>query len=284
MAQVAADVRQAGPGAQQAGGQGVAGLVGHLAADVEAVDPGLEAPVEPVVGQGVSAVAVAEVSGEQRHQGAFLASGRPVVALLEQVQGLALAGLDHLADRLGDADRLVVVADLGLVVPEHWQAAVAAQAVQAKLEDLAAAAARDDDRLPCVAQAAVERVVVPRQGLQVGLVGQRLGDLVGERGARPLDHLAGGGHRGDEAPVQAEPVGLTGLQRPAQEPPGAGEDGLPGVRRDDRRLAVDAPGSQRGQPVELTLPLVGDELVHVLGCEQPGVVAAAGAGEFQEGA
>jgi hypothetical protein len=95
---------------------------------------------------------------------------------------------------------------------------------------------------------------------------------------------AGGGHRGDEAPVQAEPVGLAGLQCAAQEPPGAGEDGLPGVGGHDRRLAVNAPGSQRGQPVELALPLVGDELVHVLGGEDPGVVAAAGGGELQEGA
>ena len=196
--------------------------------------------------------------------------GRPVVPLLEQVQGLALAFLQHLVDPLGDAHRLVVVADLGLVVPEHGQPAVAAQAVQAELEDLAAAAAGDDDGLPGVPQAAVERVVVSGQGLQVGLVGQRPGDLVGERGARPLDHPAGGGHRGDEAPVQAEPVGLAGLQCPAQQPPGAVEDGLPGVGGHDRRLAVNAPGSQRGQPVELALPLVGGELVHVLRGRAPG--------------
>ena len=91
-------------------------------------------------------------------------------------------------------------------MPEHGQAAVAAQAVQAELEDLAAAAAGDDDGLPGVPQAAVERVVVSCQGLQADLVGQRPGDLVGERGARPLDHPAGSGHRGDEAPVQAEPA------------------------------------------------------------------------------
>ena len=149
-------------------------------------------------------------------------------------------------------------------MPEHGQPAVAAEAVQAEAEDLAAAAAGDDDRLPGVPQAAVERVVVPCQGLQVGLVGQRPGDVVGERRPGPLDYLAGGGHRGDEAPVQAEPVGLAGLQRPAQEQPGAGEDGLPGVGGHDRRLAVDALGPQRDHAVELALPLVGGELVHVL--------------------
>lgn len=76
------------------------------------------------------------------------------------------------------------------------------------MEDFAAAAPGDDDGLPGVPQAAVERVVLLCQGLKVGLVGQRAGDLVGERGARPLDHPAGGGHRDDEAPVQAEPVCL----------------------------------------------------------------------------
>jgi len=136
--------------------------------------------------------------------------------------------------------------------------------------------------LPGVPQAPVERVVVPGQGLEAGLAGQRPGHLVGERGTRPLDHPAGGGHRGDEAPVQAEPAGLAGLQCAAQEQPGAGEDGLPGAGGHDRRLAVDAPGSQRGQPVELALPLVGGELVHVPGGEDPGVVAAARGGELQE--
>jgi hypothetical protein len=39
MAEVTADVGQGGAGAQQAGSQGVAGLVGDLTADVEVVDP-----------------------------------------------------------------------------------------------------------------------------------------------------------------------------------------------------------------------------------------------------
>ena len=114
MAQEAADVGEAGAGAQQAGGQGVPGLVGHLAADVEAVDPVLEALVEPLVGQGDLAVAVAEDRGEQCHRSAFLQGGRPVVPLLEHGEGLALAALEHLMGPLGDADCLVIVADLGL--------------------------------------------------------------------------------------------------------------------------------------------------------------------------
>lgn len=135
--------------------------MGHLAADVEAINPVLEALMEPLVGQGNPAIAVAEDRGKQCHRAALLGGGRPVVPLLEHSEGLALAGLQHLAGPLGNADRRVVVADLGLVMPKHGQAAVATQTVQAELQDLAAATTGHDDRLPGVPQAAVERVVVP---------------------------------------------------------------------------------------------------------------------------
>ena len=79
-------------------------------------------------------------------------------------------------------------------------------------------------------------------------------------------------------------LGFPGLQRLAQEPPGAVEDGLPGAGGHDRRLARTAPGRQRGQPVALALPLVGDELVHVPGRQCPRVMAAGGSAELQEGA
>ncbi len=62
------------------------------------------------------------------------------------------------------------------------------------------------------------------------------------------------------------------------------EDALPGVGGHDRRLAVDAPGRERDEAVPFALPLVGDELVHVLGCQGPWVVASRGSVEFQEGA
>ena len=62
-----------------------------------------------------------------------------------------LTDLQELVDSFGDAQGLVVVADFGLVVPEHRQSAVAAETFQAQLEDLAAAAAGDDDGLPGVA-------------------------------------------------------------------------------------------------------------------------------------
>lgn len=62
------------------------------------------------------------------------------------------------------------------------------------------------------------------------------------------------------------------------------EDALPGVGGHDRRLAVDASGRQRDQAAPLALPLVGDELVHVLGRQHPRVVAAGGSVQFQEGA
>src|SRR5262249_58926727 len=87
---------------------------------------------------------------------------------------------------LGDADRVVEVADFGLVVPEHRQAAVAAYAVQAHLEHLAAAATGVEDGLPRVAQTIVARVMNRSELAQVVLVGQRPGDVVAERAAGPL--------------------------------------------------------------------------------------------------
>ena len=62
------------------------------------------------------------------------------------------------------------------------------------------------------------------------------------------------------------------------------EDDLPGIGRDDRRLAVKALDGQRDQAVAFALPLVGDELVHVPGGQQPRVMAAAGSAELKEGA
>ena len=180
MAEVAADVRQARAGPQQTCGQGVPGLVGDPAADVKIVDPELEAPVEPVVGQRLLSVSVALVGGEQRQLGSLVWRGRPVVARDEQGLGLALASFQKLVEPLGDAKGLVVVADLGLVVPEHGESAVAAEAVQPEFEHFAAATAGDNDRLPGVPQAAVARVVDLGQCAQVGLVCERAGDGVGE--------------------------------------------------------------------------------------------------------
>jgi hypothetical protein len=54
----------------------------------------------------------------------------------ERVHGLALPLGEQFVEAFGDADRGVVVAHLGLVVPEHRQAAVAAEAVPADCDHL----------------------------------------------------------------------------------------------------------------------------------------------------
>ncbi len=135
----------------------------------------------------------------------------------EAIQGLALPLGDNVVQPLGDADRNVVVAHLRLVVPEHRQPAVAAQAVPTHLEHFSDAPARGDGDLPDVAQAAVLRIVDLGEPAQVVLVGQRAGHLVGERAARgPAGGGPGGRHDDDELASQPDPVGHPGVQRIAQ--------------------------------------------------------------------
>ncbi|AIV32119.1 hypothetical protein NI25_00030 [Streptomyces sp. CCM_MD2014] len=180
LAEVAADVGECGAGAQQVGSEGVAGLVGDVgAAEVEVGDPGLEALVEVSVGDRLSAVGVADAGGEQGQAGAFSGCWGAAVAFFEELECLGAAGIEALVDGLGDADALVVVADLGLVVPQHGQTAVAADAVQPQSDDLAAATSGGDDGLPDVPQATVVEVEF-LQAAQVCLVGQRAGDVVAE--------------------------------------------------------------------------------------------------------
>ena len=84
---------------------------------------------------------------EQRQPGAFGAD-RPVTVLSEEaLHGLALPLGDHVVQPLGDADRGVVVTDLGLVVPKHRQAAIVAQPTAFRATDLADTAntAHDDN-------------------------------------------------------------------------------------------------------------------------------------------
>lgn len=151
LAEIAADVGQARAGAQQVGGQGVAGLMSDVVAEVETVDPGAESGPEPVVGQRGRSVGVADRAGKQRHSGTFGAGRWAAVPGEEVVHGLALAFGQDLVESFGDADRGVVVADLGLVVPEHRQPAVAADAVPAHSQDLVDPPAGEHDGFPDVA-------------------------------------------------------------------------------------------------------------------------------------
>src|SRR2546430_17354948 len=101
--------------------------------EVQAVDPGSEAAVEPLVGKGNGAIGVAVCRGEQGQPGT-LGAGRAVAVFGgEAVQRLALPLGEDVVEPVGDTDAGVVVADLGLVVPEHCQPAVAAPAVPTHL-------------------------------------------------------------------------------------------------------------------------------------------------------
>src|SRR5437016_4097460 len=106
--------------------------VSGAAASPASSSPGLALPgpdPEPLVGQRGRPAGVADLAREQGHGCALGAGRRPAAPGGEAVQGLALPCGEHVVELLGDADRRVVVADLGLVVPEHRQAAVAADAV-----------------------------------------------------------------------------------------------------------------------------------------------------------
>ena len=191
--------------AEQVGGQCVPCLVGDVVAEVHGVHPGTEPAVEPLMGQRHRPVVAAVGRGEQGQPGALLA-GRPVaVAGGETIQGLALPFGEDLIEPFGDADRGIVVADLGLVVPEHRQPAVAADAVPPHLDHLADPAPGQDGGLPDVTDAAVVDVVAAGELGQVRLVGQGACDFVGERPSRGPAH---GGARvrdlDDELPIQPQ--------------------------------------------------------------------------------
>ena len=194
------------PGAQQVGGQGVAGLMRHPPAEVEFVDPALEPAVEPLVGQRhAGRRGCGRLVGNSAIRARSASVGAATVVGDEASMVLRCRSARTLVEPFGDADRGVVVADLGLVVPEHRQPAVAAQAVPAELEHLADAAAGDDGGLPHVAQAAVVRVVprASRRRLASSASARATSSGNGRRGTRPVV-APGGGHGDDELPGQAD--------------------------------------------------------------------------------
>lgn len=99
------------------------------------------------------------------------------------------------------------------------QPAVAADVVQAELDDLAGSPASDDDGLPHVPQAAVVLVVAVGELLQIGLVRKRTGDFVGEGVAAARRARAADRHGGDEGAVQADSLGAAAVQCAAQQGP-----------------------------------------------------------------
>ena len=256
--------------------------MGNPAADVELVDPGLEPEVEPLVGDRGGPVRVAVAAGEQRHRRPLGGRGGAAVPGDEPGHGGFPACGQPPGQRLGDADRLVVAADLGLVVPEHGQPAVAAGAVQPQAQHLADPPPGDDDRFPDVAQPEVAGVMDLGEPGEAGLIGQGAGHLVGERAALAQRGGPGRGHRGDELPGQPDPLGGTAVQCPPQQLAGVVEGDGPGGRGDDRRGAVLPPHHQGRQSLAFAVPLVGGEPLDVRGGQLRGVVAAAGRFDGQE--
>ncbi|MEW1700912.1 hypothetical protein [Streptomyces sp. NPDC091278] len=169
--------------------------------------------------------------GEQGNLHALRRCGGLPVALGEAGDGHCLAAFNPLIEPFGDADGLVVVADFGLVVPEHRQSVEPTDAFEAGVEDLSAAAAYQDERFPGVPEPAV--VDVERfEVRQVGRVGQGPGDIVGERRSTPR-WGRGPRHRDDEAAVQPDLVRSTGLQCFAQDAANTHQDGREGSSSGD---------------------------------------------------
>ena len=125
---------------------------------------------------------------------------------------------------------------------------------------------------------------VARRG-EIVRVGQRAGDLVGERAAWGLaGGLARGGGGGDELPVQADPVCGPVVGCVAQQLADRVEHQRAGGRGDDAGRPIGAFHRQRRQAVAFAVTLVGDEPAQVLAVEQSRVVPALGRIVLQEGA
>ena len=228
---------------------------------------------------------LSRVVGNSAIRRAFGIGGAAPVRGDECVHGLVLPFGQPLVEAFGDADGGVIVADLGLVVPEHRQPAVSAQAVPPGTDHLSDAAAGEHGGFPHVAQSTIERVVLGGQTRKVVLVGQRAGDLVRKRAARGLAGcLARGGGGDDELPSQADPFCASVVGCVAQQLADRVEHQRAGGRGDDAGRPIGAFHRQRRQAVAFAAALVGDEPAHVLAVEQPRVVPALGCIDLQEDA
>ncbi|WP_436950011.1 hypothetical protein [Streptomyces sp. SudanB52_2052] len=221
---------------------------------------------------------------EGNKAGAFGSRWNAAVAFFEELECLGSAGIDALVHGLGDADALVVVPDLGLVVPQHGQTAVAADAVQAQSDNLAATAPGGDDGLPDVPQAPVVEVEF-LQAAQVGLVGQRAGDVVAEGVAGTLlEAGAAEGDGGQEAGVDAEAFGVAGGNGAVEQLACLVEDELAAQIGDGGGSSVDQDHAQGRQAVAGAVALVGDEPLGVFTAQHGGVVACLGCVGLEEDA
>lgn len=184
--------------------------------------------------------------------------------------------MDAFVEPLGDADGLVEVADLGLVMPEQRDVVELADALQPDAGDFAAAAAGEDERSPDVSDSAVVGVEVLEPS-HVVFVSQGACDVVWE-GAPSARFRSGQGDGDDELSCQAQAFGAAGFQSRSQDVAGAAEGGRQGALGDralfeSAAVLVEAEGLQ---PVLLAVSLVGHEIHRVVLGQQPGVVAAVG--------
>jgi hypothetical protein len=112
--------------------------------------------------------------------------------------------------------------------------------------------------------------------VQVGLVGQGLRDIVGERATGAGRTVASGGRGEGDLTVQAEPVEVAGVKGVAQHPAHVVEHDHARDGGDGGGLAIAAVQPQGLQAVAFPMPVVGGEALHVLGTQQGGIVAALG--------
>ena len=117
---------------QQTGGRGMPGLVRDPAAEVQFADPRVELVNEPLVQQCRPPGWVADRANARLARSAPV--GFRLCSFNETFETFALTFNQNLLEAFEDADRGVVVADLGLIVPEHRQSAIAAEAVPPHFE------------------------------------------------------------------------------------------------------------------------------------------------------
>ena len=133
LAQTPTDVGQTGAVTQQTGGRGMPGLVRDPAAEVQFVDPRVELVMNhwynsAVLPAGLRTVPTPGWRARRR-------LGFRLCSFNETFKTFALTFNQNLLEAFEDADRGVVVADLGQIVPEHRPSAIAAEAVPPPFEN-----------------------------------------------------------------------------------------------------------------------------------------------------
>ena len=267
--EVAADMGQGCAIAQQIRGDGVPGLMRDVVADVEGIGPGAKPFPEPGVGQGRRPVQVADLAGEQGQRSAFGSGRSTAVACGESVRGLALTFGEDLVEVFGNADRDVQIADLSLVVPEHVQAAVAANAVQSDLDYFADPPPGARNRLPDVEGAQLDagpaKIIDRPPALGTVHRPHQLSQVIPEQVTQPaLRHLGDVDVAGPAGKPHAEVAGLDEACLPGA---GRGEVDQPEKMQhhphDPRIAGGEVRRIEVGQRVQAAVPAVVRQLLEL---------------------